>query len=712
MDLYSPSWYRVADLRPRLRAHARMHRHHYRGELWYVLEDRISRRVHRFNPVAHYIVGLLDGRRSIQEIWDGALTKFGDDAPTQEDVIRLLGQLHTSDLLQSGVTPDLVEMLRRAGRSSRKTWLQNLMSPMSIRIPLFDPDRMLQRWLPWYGPLFGGFGLMIWLAVVGLAAFNGASHWDELTQDLGSQVLAPQNLLLMWLTFPVLKLAHEFGHACATKAWGGEVHEMGIMLLVFMPVPYVDASSAATFRSVSQRTLVGAAGMIVEIFAASVALLVWIEAEPGLVRTILYNVILIAGVSTVVFNANPLLRYDGYYMLADLIQIPNLRARANQYLGHLAETRLFGVTLPEAEGTASERRWFVFYSIGSFFYRTFVMIAIALFIATQYFVVGVVLALWTIVMAAVIPLFKGLGYLFLHPKLRRHRLRALSVSGSLLVGVFALTCLVPIPLWSLAEGVVWVPDDAQVRAGTEGFVKEVLVEPGAKVAQGRSLVVVEDPVLALRQRVLEAQLRLLAARAQAELPVDRVRWEMTREEMRAVQAEYEHVAAKTGELTVKSPVNGIFVLAGAPEDLPDRFVRKGQQLGYVIPSAMVTARVLVAQDDVDLVRSHTDSVEVKFAGRLYSSYAANIRREVPAASNRFTNLALSTVGGGRVPVDPHDSKEPKALDSWFEFELEIPNSEAFVLGEHVYVRFEHGAEPLAWRAYRGVRQLFMRRFVV
>ena len=96
-DLYSASWYRVADIRPRLRSHVRVHRHHYRGELWYVLEDRVSRRMHRFNPAAHYVVGLMDGHRSVQEIWDAACERFGDDAPTQDEIIRLLGQLHMAE---------------------------------------------------------------------------------------------------------------------------------------------------------------------------------------------------------------------------------------------------------------------------------------------------------------------------------------------------------------------------------------------------------------------------------------------------------------------------------------------------------------------------------------------------------------------------------------------------------------------------------------
>ena len=331
-DLHSPSWYRIAELRPRLRSHVRIHRHHYRGELWYVLEDRVSRKMHRVNPAGHYVIGLMNGYRSVNEIWESAVSKFGDDAPTQEEVIRLLGQLHSAEILQSEVTPDIAELLRRSRKGRRKTWVQNLLSPMAIRIPLFDPDRWLERWMPWFRPLFGVTGAVVWCVVVGMAAFSAAAHWPELTQDLSDRVLAPQNLVLLWLTFPVIKLFHEFGHACATKAWGGEVHEMGLMLLVLMPVPYVDASAATAFRETHRRAIVGAAGMIVEVFIASLALFLWLEVEPGITRAVLYNIMLIAGVSTVMFNGNPLLRYDGYYILSDVTQIPNLRARAQQYL--------------------------------------------------------------------------------------------------------------------------------------------------------------------------------------------------------------------------------------------------------------------------------------------------------------------------------------------------------------------------------------------
>jgi len=530
-DLYSPSWYRVANLRPRLRGHVRIHRHHYRGELWYVLEDRVSRRMHRFNPAAHFLIGLMDGQRSVQELWDVAMERFGDDAPTQDELIRLLGQLHAADLLQSEMAPDVIELLRRARLARRRSWMQKYLSPLSLRLPLADPDRFLERWLPYYRWMFSWTGALVWCAVLGAALAMAVGHWNELTESFSDRVLAPKNLVLLVFVFPVVKLLHELGHACATKAWGGEVHEMGIMFLVFMPVPYVDASASSAFPEASRRMTVGAAGMLVETFLASLALFFWTEAEPGVVRAVLYNVILIAGVSTVLFNGNPLLRFDGYYILADLLQLPNLRQRGTQYLTHVVENRVFGLRSGGFEATPRERGWLAAFTIGSFVYRIMVMAGIALFIASEYFFVGVALALWVVFSSLLLPIGKGVHYLANNPKLERRRTRAVALSAAAVATLLIMLFALPLPLWTQAEGVTWAPDDAMVYAGTDGFVRRVVATPGQTVRHKRPLIETDDPVLPARIRALEAQLRLLEVRAQAELAQGRVKREMTLEEL-------------------------------------------------------------------------------------------------------------------------------------------------------------------------------------
>jgi len=340
------------------------------------------------------------------------------------------------------------------------------------------------------------------------------------------------------------------------------------------------------------------------------------------------------------------------------------------------------------------------------------MLAIALFIATKYMIVGVLLALWALFASFVIPVAKGIGYIAAHARLRRHRVRALGVSAAIVGGLALLLFVVPVPLWSRAEGVIWVPDDATVRAGADGFVTRVAADPGAIVQRGRPLVVAENLELGPKIRVLEAQQRLLETRAQGELLSNRVRWGITREELRATREELADARQRYQELTIRAPVSGRFVLDSAAADLPDRYLRKGQEIGYVVPPAIVTARVLVSQDDIDLVRTRTREVRVKLAGRMYETFDAKVVREVPAASDRVANLALSSIGGGSAPLDPQDTKRGRTLNTWFEFELELPRTRAFVLGEHVFARFELGSEPLGWRIYRSVRQLFLRRFAV
>src|SRR5262245_43309255 len=707
-QLLSPSWYRVASLRPRLRSHFRIHRHEYRGRRWYVLQDAISRRSHRFDAQAYFIIGLMDGQRPMQTIWDAAVERFGDDAPSQDEVIRLLGQLHTADVMQCEISPDVEELLRRTRRIAGRTQLARWLAPLAIKFALFDPDRLLERWLPWYRPLFGVFGAALWLTVVGWGAIAAAQHWGQLTQDLGNRVLAPENLLVIGLVFPLLKALHEFGHACAVKAWGGEVHEMGIMLLVLMPVPYVDASAASAFPEKRRRMIVGAGGMIVELFVASIALALWLEMQPGVLRAVLFNVMLIAGISTVLFNANPLLRFAGYYILSDWLEIPNLRQRAQQYLASLFERGLFGLQVPPIEAGMAERVWLVFFAVASFVYRIFITIAIAVFIATQYFVIGVLLALWALVSGVAMPIAALINNLAFSPRLRQRRLRAVLSDAAFAALLGLLLFEVPVPAWTTAQGVIWGAEQSSVRGGADGFVLRVLATPGARVKRGEPLLESVDPLLVPRIRSLEAQRDELEARYYMERVDSLVRAQMRLESLKSVEAELERARERARDLVVVSPGDGLFAVPAA-EDLPGRLLQQGELVGYVVPEGRTTARVLVPQDTVDLVRGRTVRVSAKLAERLGETVPARILREVPRASDRLPSLALSQAGGGDIALDPSQAQAGKTLQTHFEFELELLAARPLGAGGRGYVRFEHESESIGQQAWRLLQQLFLHR---
>jgi putative peptide zinc metalloprotease protein len=711
--IFSPSWYRVAGLKPRIRAHTQIHRHVFRGKVWFVLQDHAAERSHRFTPAAHHFIGLMDGERTVQELWEATSAYLGDESPTQEETIRLLGQLHAADALLCDVPPDSMEVFRRYQRHERQLWKRRFLTPLALRFPLLDPDRFLVRTLPWVAPLLGWLGAILWLTVVGAGVVLAASHWTDLTENIADRVLAPQNLLLLWFVYPVVKVFHELGHAYAVRKWGGEVHEIGIMLLVFTPVPYVDASAASGFRDKRQRMVVGAIGIAVELFLGALALFVWLSVEPGAVSAIAYNVMLISGISTLLFNGNPLLRFDGYYVLSDAIEIPNLGARSNQYLGYLFQRYIFRIKSATSPAESrGERVWMVLYGITSFVYRVFIMFVIITFIASKFFFVGVLLAIWALATQVVMPVAKKISFLLASPALGRHRGRAMVISAVIGTVVVLALFVVPAPSWTRAEGVVWVPEEAQVRAGTDGFIQSVLAVSDGEVVRGQALVQAEDPFLTTNVAVLEAQLQELGAQYDEAIVSDRVKAAMIAEEMLAAEANLKRSREREKDLVWYSPGNGRFVLPNAA-DLPGRFVNKGELVGYVVEPKAMTVRVVLSQDDIAQVRKNSKSVQVMLANWGASPLLARIRREVPSGSPDLPTAALGSTGGGNFAVDPRDNKGVRALTRVFQLELELPAAvQSPYLGSRVYVRFDHGYEPVGFQLYRSFRRLLLSQFDV
>jgi putative peptide zinc metalloprotease protein len=712
-QLFSPSWYRVAKLTPLLRNHAQIHRHQYRGETWYVLQDLASERFHRFSLPAYFVIGLMDGKNTVQVIWDRALAQLGDGAVTQDEVIQLLGQLHAADVLQCDVPPDTAELFRRREKQERQVLLKKVFSIFAWQIPLFDPERLLERLMPFARPFFGPAGFALWCVVVGLGALAAVTHWRELSQDVLDRVLLPGNLLMMWLVFPVLKLFHEFGHACAVKSRGGEVHEMGVMVLVLTPVPYVDASSAWALRSKWQRFAVGGAGMMVELFIASIALFLWLAAEPGMFRALLYNILLIAGISTVLFNANPLLRFDGYYMLMDWLEIPNLRTRSSRYFVYLCEKYLF--KRPEAEppvSTPGERAWFVAFGVSSFFYRMLVIIAILILLGEQSLLLGMIFAGCASFAWLLAPAAKIVNYLCNSPSLRRVRGRAIAASALVTLGLLVLSFGVPIPLRTSAQGVVWLPEEGFARAGADGFVVRLGATSGAWVKQGDLLIETSDLELLAEVKVLEARVQELEARHREQIVGDRVKAEMMAEERKFALQNLERARERAAELAIKAKTEGEFVLPRAP-DMPGRHVKKGELLAHVVNLDATIVRAIVSQQDIDLVRNLTRRVEVRLAERIAHPVKASIKRIVPSASDQLPSAALGTRGGGIAAVDPGDKEGRRTVQKWFQVDVELPVEDRRLhIGGRAYLRFDHGWEPLGLQWYRRARQVFLSRLNV
>ncbi len=712
-SFFSQSWHNVAELRPRLLPHARIYRHIYRGEPWFVVQDTTAGRYHRISPNAYAMLSRMDGIHTVQSLWDDALQQGDDHIPTQDEVVELLMQLYTNDLLHCDVTSDAAELFARYRKRRRLKWKQWLLNPLSLRLPLIDPDAFLTRWAERVAWLFTPRGALLWLVVVLPALALAAQHWTALTENLSDRVLATSNLVALALLFPLIKALHELGHGLSTKVWGGSVHEMGLMFLVFAPVPYVDASASSAFPSKHRRMVVGAAGILVETFIAALAMYAWVLIEPGMVRSLLFNIMLIAGISTVIVNGNPLLRFDGYFVFADLIEMPNLAQRGQRYLRYLSDRYLFSAkNIEPPQETTSEKPWLFFYTITSWVYRTLITISIIWFVAGEFFIFGVLLAVWGTVTLIGMPVWKSIKHLLTSPTLQRNRQYAINVALGLIAGIVILLTLVPLPLRSQAEGVVWLPDQALVRAGANGFFERWLVPPGTHVKSGTPVAMIRDPELEAELVVAEANVAEAQARYRAQAFSDPVQGSILRQQLEHKAQALKRVQERHDRLILRSETDGILI-APKDQDLTEQFFKKGELVAYILDRQQLIARTVITQDDIDLVRTRLQSAEIRFADAIHQTHDSQVIHQAPGGINELPTAALSPNGGGIIAVDPQEPSGLKTLERIFLMDLSLPsNTPPSAFGERVYVRFDHRPEPLASQWYRRLRQLFLSHFNV
>jgi putative peptide zinc metalloprotease protein len=251
-----------------------------------------------------------------------------------------------------------------------------------------------------------------------------------------------------------------------------------------------------------------------------------------------------------------------------------------------------------------------------------------------------------------------------------------------------------------------------IRAGTDGFVERIAAAPDAQVEKGDVLVVCSDPLLVANVKIYQARVAELKSRYDAERYFDRVRARITLEELETVRADLARSRERLAELEIRSSGKGKFVLPGA-EDLPGRFIRKGDLVAFVLDIEKPIVRAVVPQADIDLIRQFDRGVQVRFAEQIDRIYDAEVVREVPGAIQRLPSTVLGVAGGGEIAMDPRDAGGLKALESMFQLDIELEQSVGEVnVGGRVYIRFDHGVKPLAYQWYRDLRRLFIKRFHV
>ena len=712
-EMNSRHWYRVKILKPRLQDQVEIHRHDYRGQIWYLLENATSGRSHRFNPAAYQFIGMLDGERSVQQIYARVVEKLEENAPGQQEIIDLLSKLYQADLLKVDAQASVEELFERRSSQRSKELKQRFANPVALRFALWDPEEFLNRHFRKVAWLFNKWIGLGWLLLIVYACLQASQHWPQINQYFGVNALSPYNLLLLFLLYPPIKFVHELGHAFSAKLEGGEVHEMGINFLLFVPVPYVNVSAATHFRSRSKRMLVSAAGIMVESFLAALGLLLFLSTQPGLLQAIGFNIFLIGGISSLFFNGNPLLKYDGYYILADAVDIPNLYQRSGLYWQYLFQRYLFGLRdAVSPVNAAGEAPWFVAYSLMSVTYRLGVLWFIVTIVTEKFFYLGVLLAIWMVSVQILLPLLRAANYLATSPALRAKRHRAVTASSLVGITLVALVGLMPVPAYTLSEGVVWQPDEVRLRVEHDGFVESLMVENHQQVTVGTPLLTLQDPFLQSEARRAEARVQELKARYRAGRANNQIQAGIVSEELQIAESELRFITEKASTMSVEAFKNGQLVLLEA-DDLPGRFLRKGDLLGYIIDDELPTVRMAVSQDHIGQLRERVTDIKVRFASHPGRDFDASILRQAPEATNRLPSAALATSGGGPFIATTSGKNKLETLEKVFLVDLEPDFQGQYIpLGTRAYVRVNHGSETLADQWYRRLRQVFLRQLNV
>lgn len=655
----------------------------YGDAAWHVVKDPVGLNYYRLQPEQYAVWELLDGERSLEEIRDSLQADFPTAHVTLLDVQVLVTDLHEKGLATTERLGQGEPLQRRARENFWKKSRETLLNPLFLQLPGWDPDSLLTRLLPLVRWMFsrGALGAAV-LFVIASWVFL-AMRFDDVQRRLPEfhQFFAWSNLFLLWMTMGGSKILHEFGHGLTCKFFGRECHSMGVMLLVFSPTLYCDVTDSWMIKSKWPRIAIGAAGMCVEVVLAAVAIFVWWNTKPGLVNHLCLNLFFVSTVTTVIFNANPLLRFDGYYMLADWLEIPNLRQKASRMLQKAFAWTCLGIDLPDdAFMPRYGRGWFVLYAVASTVYRWIVLFGIVFFLYTvlkpyRLQSLGITLAVLS-VGSMLYSLGSNIVQIIRLPRTEPMSRTKVTVTLGLSAAVLAGVLFVPVPWYVEAPFHVEPADVRPVYTRVAGFLVDGR-PAGGSVEANDVIAVFENPELDEHVRELIDAERVQAVHARA-LDSEPDRKRLAEQQLQSLREQREDAERQQAQLVVRAATAGRLV---EPPRVPEPgFAETREHLsrwtgvpllarninGYfeerthlcsIAPTGAYEAVLLVDQQDRDdLAVGQSVRLKIEHLPDLVLDGAIS---EFSQEQQQFVPASLSNKSGGPLPTvtDPRGREQ-------------------------------------------------------
>ena len=638
----------LAGIKLRLRDDLGISVREFGGEATYVIEDELASKFFRVGSAEYTFLSLLNGEATFADALGHTASVMKSDALSESEAASLCRWLVESGLASTDASRSSERLFEVKQKSTQKKVTR--INPMFVKIPLFNPDSLMKGLAAALGWCFSAWMFPVWLTVIAIGGACVSQRWQEIT-SMTSTVISSHNWIWLSATLVAMKILHEAAHGITCSRFGATVREAGVTTILFVPLPYMDVTSAWRLDSRWQRIMVSAAGMYVEMFVAAVAAIVWMQTDPGLLHQHAFNVMGTGSLMTLLFNANPLMRFDGYYILTDLIEMPNLATHGQQCLHQLGRRIFFALPAP-LKTWPEGRTWLVLaYGVGAFIWRILICVGMIMAADSMFFGAGVVLAVFAFVAWVLMPAFRLTKYVLCGDESESPSRARFGFVSSVLAGCLLLAMAAPWHEAARAPMVVDFDPVHEIRTGVRGFIDEVFVESGQSIVEGELLIQLSNPELLIQRHQLNQEYQKTQQQGRILHNEGNIAgWQVQSENAESMRQKLFQLDSQIAGLRIVAPCDGV-VLDTDIASQTGIWLETGEQAVSIGPADSKQVLALVSENDIDAFRLQANStVDIHFDGTGYQWQQGHLREPEPRASTEIVHPSFSSTAGGPLEV--------------------------------------------------------------
>lgn len=677
-------------------------RHVFFGEISYVVRDPVTFDGHNLSPTDYEVFTNLRDDKPLSEICESLIERGIFEADEKESFFHYVVELQKRNLLNLPITDSdsLYQQFERKQQGRKKGLL---MKVLFLRIPLGCPDRFLNSTYHLAAGFFTKTFFFCWLIALAIAIGSIVGYREEFTSELSS-MLAIQNLPIMLAVMAGLKLWHELGHGYACRHFGVSVPNAGVLLMLGTPLAFMDATGSWSLPRRRDRQIINLAGIYFELMISIIAVAVWVLTDNSFIKSVAHFALLISSVTTILFNVNPLMKYDGYFVLADLLGIPNLKSRAAFSIQRLAKRLFFRLPMPESK-SRSLQFVLVAYGMAAGIYRVSLTIGIAALIAMQIWIAGLVIGVYYLLSSFGMMLKSMVSYLIWSEEIKDQRTLAISYLLVVLIVIPGGVMFVPLPGSAHAQGILEHADLKVVHAEHGGFVQEIAVQPGQSIPAGTTLARMENLEASNRRQSKQAELNGLLVKYRRFLGNDRLEASKTQKQILQARFELNSIGDQRTTSEVETPIDGI-VIAHETKLRIGQYIEPGGEI-YRIGGAGWSVKAVANDHSLAEIKPAVgQTVSCRFLSNAHIKCRGTIRSISASGDNKVAYKALTHLAGGFIPVS---GESMEADEPFFEMEIdldEMPNSQFLKNGMVCEIRFHNAQDSLGSYLYRSLLRFY------